>query len=88
MVLTVERDELLSRRFYLTVFYICAIIMTVIAFYSIYGGDGKMNRGFEQDIPQNKNNNDVNTDDYDGDALHVEMNVYDDEKRNPRMEGM
>jgi len=36
MVLTVERDELLSRRFYLTVFYICAIIMTVIAFYSIY----------------------------------------------------
>ena len=35
MVLTTERDELLSRRFYLIVFYICAIIMTVIAFYSI-----------------------------------------------------
>ena len=36
MVLTTERDELLSRRFYLTVFYICAIIMAVITFYSIY----------------------------------------------------
>ena len=36
MILTVERDELLSRRFYLVVFYICAIIMAVIAFYSIY----------------------------------------------------
>jgi len=36
MNLTVERDELLSRRFYLVIFYICAIIMTVITFYSIY----------------------------------------------------
>jgi hypothetical protein len=36
MILTVERDELLSRRFYLVVFYICAIIMAVITFYSIY----------------------------------------------------
>ena len=36
MILTVERDELLSRRFYLVVFYICAVIMTVITFYSIY----------------------------------------------------
>src|SRR5215210_8503621 len=36
MTLTIERDELLSRRFYLIIFYICAIIMTVIAFYSIY----------------------------------------------------
>lgn len=36
MILTVERDELLSRRFYLVVFYICAVIMAVITFYSIY----------------------------------------------------
>ncbi len=36
MILTVERDELLSRRFYLVVFYICAIVMAVITFYSIY----------------------------------------------------
>jgi hypothetical protein len=36
MILTVERDELLSRRFYLVIFYICAIIMAVITFYSIY----------------------------------------------------
>jgi hypothetical protein len=36
MILTVERDELLSRRFYLVVFYICALIMAVITFYSIY----------------------------------------------------
>jgi hypothetical protein len=36
MNLTVERDELLSRRFYLVIFYICAIIMAVITFYSIY----------------------------------------------------
>jgi hypothetical protein len=36
MNLTVERDELPSRRFYLIIFYICAIIMTVITFYSIY----------------------------------------------------
>ena len=36
MILTVERDELLSRQFYLVIFYICAIIMTVITFYSIY----------------------------------------------------
>lgn len=35
MILTVERDELLSRRFYLVVFYICALIMAVITFYSI-----------------------------------------------------
>ncbi len=36
MILTVERDELFSRRFYLVVFYICAVIMAVITFYSIY----------------------------------------------------
>src|ERR671921_1970677 len=36
MNLTVERDELLSRRFYLIIFYICALIMTVITFYSFY----------------------------------------------------
>ena len=36
MILTVERDELLSRRFYLIVFYICALMMAVITFYSIY----------------------------------------------------
>ncbi len=36
MILTVERDELLSRRFYLVVFYICALMMAVITFYSIY----------------------------------------------------
>ncbi len=36
MTLTVERDELLSRQFYLVVFYICATIMAVITFYSIY----------------------------------------------------
>jgi cation transport ATPase len=36
MNLTVERDELLSRRFYLAIFYICAIMMAVITFYSIY----------------------------------------------------
>jgi hypothetical protein len=36
MNLTIERDELFSRRFYLVIFYICAIIMTVITFYSIY----------------------------------------------------
>jgi hypothetical protein len=36
MTLTAERDELLSRRFYLIIFYICAIIMAIITFYSIY----------------------------------------------------
>ncbi len=36
MNMTIERDELLSRRFYLVIFYICATIMTVITFYSIY----------------------------------------------------
>ncbi len=35
MILTVERDELLSRRFYLVVFYICAVLMAAITFYSI-----------------------------------------------------
>ncbi|MBA3750289.1 MAG: hypothetical protein H0X03_05250 [Nitrosopumilus sp.] len=34
--MTIEMDELLSRRFYLIVFYICAIVMTSITFYSIY----------------------------------------------------
>ncbi len=36
MTLTIERDEFLSRQFYLVIFYICAIIMTIITFYSIY----------------------------------------------------
>lgn len=36
MKLTSERDELLSRRFYLTVFYICAFVMAAITFYSLY----------------------------------------------------
>jgi hypothetical protein len=36
MVLTIEKDELLSRRFYLIVFYICAFVMAIITFYSIY----------------------------------------------------
>jgi hypothetical protein len=36
MRLTAEKDELLSRRFYLAVFYICAFIMAAITFYSIY----------------------------------------------------
>ncbi len=36
MRLTTEKDEILSRRFYLVVFYICAFIMAAITFYSIY----------------------------------------------------
>ncbi|MGD9673824.1 MAG: hypothetical protein AB7U98_10140 [Candidatus Nitrosocosmicus sp.] len=36
MKLSTERDELLSRRFYLCVFYICAFVMAVITAYSLY----------------------------------------------------
>ena len=36
MKLSTERDELLSRRFYLYVFYICAFVMAVITAYSLY----------------------------------------------------
>lgn len=36
MKLTIEKDELLSRRFYLYVFYVCAFIMAIITFYSLY----------------------------------------------------
>lgn len=36
MKLSVEKDELLSRRFYLFVFYICAFIMAAITVYSLY----------------------------------------------------
>jgi hypothetical protein len=36
MKLSIEKDELLSRRFYLSVFYICAFMMAVITFYSLY----------------------------------------------------
>jgi hypothetical protein len=36
MKLSTERDELLSRRFYLYVLYVCAFLMTVITIYSLY----------------------------------------------------
>ncbi|VFJ14082.1 hypothetical protein [Candidatus Nitrosocosmicus franklandus] len=36
MKLSTERDELLSRRFYLYIFYICAFLMAVITIYSLY----------------------------------------------------
>lgn len=36
MKLTVEKDESLSRRFYLYTFYICASVMAIITFYSLY----------------------------------------------------
>jgi len=36
MKLTIEKDEILSRRFYLVVFYLCAFVMAAITFYSLY----------------------------------------------------
>ena len=36
MKLTIEKDEFLSRRFYLVVFYLCAFLMAAITFYSLY----------------------------------------------------
>src|SRR6187397_3275649 len=36
MKLTIEKDEFLSRRFYLVIFYLCAFVMAAITFYSLY----------------------------------------------------
>ena len=36
MKLTIEKDEILSRRFYLVIFYLCAFVMAAITFYSLY----------------------------------------------------
>ena len=36
MKLTIEKDEFLSRRFYLVIFYLCAIVMAAITVYSLY----------------------------------------------------
>ena len=36
MKLTIEKDEYLSRRFYLVIFYLCAFVMAAITFYSLY----------------------------------------------------
>src|SRR6476469_6843591 len=36
MKLTIEKDEFLSRRFYLVIFYLCAFFMAAITFYSLY----------------------------------------------------
>jgi len=36
MKLTIEKDEFLSRRFYLVIFYLCAFFMATITFYSLY----------------------------------------------------
>lgn len=36
MKLIIEKDEFLSRRFYLVIFYLCAFFMAAITFYSLY----------------------------------------------------
>lgn len=36
MKLTLEKDERLSRKFYLYIFYVCAFVMAIITFYSLY----------------------------------------------------
>ena len=36
MKLTIEKDEFLSRRFYLVIFYLCAFFMATITFYSLF----------------------------------------------------